>query len=202
MPDINEMFVAGIALDPRSGQPIVVLNDSGMTRALPIWIGAAEANAIARALNGIKVERPMSHDLMLNMIEGLNYKVKHIEINDTVSNVYLATIALILIVPDTGEEVVKPIDARPSDAIALALRAKAPIYVSAKIIAENTVPMQVEGREDAEDDEFKKFLRGLKASDFKLPKEQFGEESSPEEGLGGEGSKEGESDKDSPDSPN
>ncbi len=166
-----EMFVAGIALDARSGQPIVVLNDQTKRRALPIWIGMAEASAISRALDNYKPERPMTHDLLLNVITSLGYKVKQVEINELSSNTYFATIQLQLnepgTPPSTSIETLKPIDSRPSDAIALALRAKAPIFVSAQVVADGTIPADFE-KDEAEAQEFKKFIEGLKASDFKL----------------------------------
>lgn len=165
-----EMFVAGIALDARSGQPIVVLNDQTKRRALPIWIGMAEASAISRALDNYKPERPMTHDLLLNVITSLGYKVKQVEINELSSNTYFATIQLQLNEPGAtaaAVEALKPIDSRPSDAIALALRAKAPIFVSAQVVADGTIPADFE-KDEAEAQEFKKFIEGLKASDFKL----------------------------------
>lgn len=162
-----EMFVAGIALDARNGHPIVVLNDSTKRRALPIWIGMAEANAITRALDNLKPERPMTHDLLLNLITALGYKVEKVEINELASNTYFATILLRLNDPALKVDSLKPIDARPSDAIALALRAKAPIFVSAQVIADGTIPADME-KDEQEAEEFKKFIDGLKASDFKV----------------------------------
>lgn len=160
-----EMYVAGIALDARTGHPIVVLNDPSKRRALPIWIGMFEANAITRALDNYKPERPMTHDLLLSSIVELGYKVKHIEINELSANTYFATI--VLQVNDPGEKVeeTKPIDARPSDAIALALRAKAPIFVSPQVVAEGTIPADSE-KDEEEAEEFKQFIDNLKASDF------------------------------------
>lgn len=161
-----EMYVAGIALDARNGHPIVVLNDSSKRRALPIWIGMAEASAITRALDNQKPERPMTHDLLLNVIVALGQKVTHIEINELASNTYFATIYLKQAEGPPAGDAEKPIDARPSDAIALALRAKAPIFVSAQVVADGTIPADFE-RDEAEAEEFKKFIDGLKASDFK-----------------------------------
>jgi bifunctional DNase/RNase len=162
-----EMFVAGIALDARNGHPIVVLNDSTKRRALPIWIGMAEANAITRALENVKPERPMTHDLLLNLITQMGYKVEKVEINELASNTYFATIVLRINDPTHTVDTVKPIDSRPSDAIALALRAKAPIFVSAQVIADGTIPADME-KDEQEAEEFKKFIDGLKASDFKV----------------------------------
>lgn len=162
-----EMYVAGIALDARNGHPIVVLNDSSKRRALPIWIGMAEANAITRALDHQRPERPMTHDLLLNVVVTLGYKVRQVEINELSSNTYFATILIEVNDPTHRVEMVRPVDARPSDAIALALRAKAPILVSAQVIAEGTIPADYE-KDEAEAEAFKQFIDGLKASDFKL----------------------------------
>ena len=89
-----EMFVTGIALDVRNNHPLVILNDATKKRALPIWIGHAEAQAIARALEGFKPERPLTHDLMIQIVEKTGYKVHHIEINDLNENTYFASIVL------------------------------------------------------------------------------------------------------------
>ncbi len=161
-----EMWVAGIALDARNGHPIVVLNDETKRRALPIWIGMAEANAIGRALDNYKPERPMTHDLLLSVIQALGYKVKQIEINELSANTYFATIMLSMTDPNGKmEEVIKPMDSRPSDAIALALRANAPIFVSPQVVADGTIPADLE-KDTAEAEEFKTFIDNLKASDF------------------------------------
>ena len=177
-----EMYVAGIAMDARNGHPIVVLNDPQKRRALPIWIGMFEANAITRALDNYKPERPLTHDLLLATILQTGFTVKHIEINELASNTYFATIVLQptngksppaspgpVTPPGTPESYakdgLKTIDARPSDAIALALRAKAPIFVAAQVVAEGTISADFE-KDEEEAEEFKKFIDNLKASDF------------------------------------
>lgn len=160
------MFVAGIALDARNGHPIVILNDSTKRRALPIWIGAPEATAISRALDNYKPERPLTHDLLLNLITGLGYKVKQVEINELESNTYYATIILLIDDPERKLDTTRSIDARPSDAIALALRAKAPILISAQVVADGTIPADYE-KDEEEAESFKQFIDNLKASDFK-----------------------------------
>lgn len=176
-----EMFVYGIAIDQKTKHPIVVLYDSGKRRALPIWIGAAEARSITLALEKSRQPRPMTHDLLLTAINSLGHKVDRVEINELSEDTYFATIFLSLpgVVKedetqktDKGESRVnderyKTLDARPSDAIALALRAKAPIYVSAQVVADGTVPTDHE-RDEEEALEFKNFVSDLKASDFKM----------------------------------
>lgn len=177
-----EMHVAGIAMDTRNGHPIVVLNDPLKRRALPIWIGMFEANAITRALDNYKPERPFTHDLLLSTIQQTGFKVKHIEINELASNTYYATIVLqatngpVSDAPpgSTDREGLKVIDARPSDAIALALRAKAPIFVAAQVVAECTISADSD-KDEEEAEEFKKFIDNLKASDFATLKHEEGE---------------------------
>ncbi|HEY9869558.1 MAG TPA: bifunctional nuclease family protein [Candidatus Obscuribacterales bacterium] len=161
------MFVSEVGLDARTGQPIVLLKDEAGVRALPIWIGVAQANAILRALENVKPPRPMTHDLLLNVVEELGYEVERVEVNELTSGTFFATITLTLTDPKTKLEVKKPIDSRPSDAIALALRAKAPIFVAEAVMKEASITVETE-KEQAEDEEFKHFLEGLKASDFKI----------------------------------
>lgn len=155
-----EMHVMGIALDTRTGSPIVVLNDLEQRRALPIWIGSAEASAIIRQMENIKSARPMTHDLMFNIISEIGFKVDKIEINDLSSDTYFATIYL-----SNSENVTYTIDSRPSDAIALALRAAASIFVTSNVIADGTISTDQE-RDEAEAEEFRQFIQDIKPSDF------------------------------------
>lgn len=157
-----ELFVMGIALDTRTGTPIVVLNDSENRRALPIWIGTAEASAIIRQLENIQSARPMTHDLMFNMIQELGYAIQRIEINDLNTDTYYATIIL----KGEGDKEVA-IDSRPSDAIALALRADAQIFATANVVADGTISTDQE-RDDQEAEKFREFIEDLKPSDFKI----------------------------------
>lgn len=158
-----ELYVMGIALDTRTGTPIVVLNDNENRRALPIWIGTAEASAIIRQLENIKSARPMTHDLLHSVIESTGYVVNKVEINDISSDTYYASIYLTH--KDGHQEI---IDSRPSDAIALALKAKTPIFATANVVSEGTISTDQE-RDEAEAQEFKDFLSDLKASDFQFP---------------------------------
>lgn len=155
-----EMHVMGIALDTRTGSPIVVLNDLENRRALPIWIGSAEASAIIRQMENIKSARPMTHDLMYNMIVQIGFSIEKIEINDLSSDTYYASIHV-----DNKDGEKHIIDSRPSDAIALALRADAPIFVTTNVIADGTISTDQE-RDEAEQEEFRQFVHDLKASDF------------------------------------
>lgn len=154
-----EMKVMGIAIDTASGSPIIVLNDKENRKALPIWIGSAEASAIIRKIENIKVLRPMTHDLIIDVVEKTGYHVSRVEINDVEEDTYYSTIYL------SNEENEVTIDARPSDAIAVAIRVDAPIYVSAKVLADGSVSCDSE-KDEEESQEFKNFIQSIKPSDF------------------------------------
>ena len=155
-----EMKVMGIAIDTASGSPIIVLNDKENRKALPIWIGSAEASAIIRKMENIKVLRPMTHDLIIDVVEKTGYFVARVEINDVEKETYYASIYLS---NDEGKEIA--IDSRPSDAIAVAIRVDAPIFVSAKVLADGSVSCDSE-KDEAEFQEFRNFIQSIKPSDF------------------------------------
>ena len=164
-----EMRVMGIALDTRTGSPIVVLNDKENRKALPIWIGSAEASAIIRKIENIPSSRPMTHDLFIQISEKSGYEITKIEINDVDDSTYFATIFMF------SEELNKEIqiDSRPSDAIAIALRADVPILVTTNVLAAGLVSTDVE-KDEQEAAEFKDFIKDIKPSDFeKLLKKNF-----------------------------
>ncbi len=125
---LREVNVAGLTIDPLTNSPIMILKDVASDLAVPIWIGLLEATAIASELENIKFSRPMTHDLLKNIMDTLNVRVVRIEVCDLRDNTYFALIYL----QSGGKEF--SIDARPSDAIALALRAKAPIFVEDLVI--------------------------------------------------------------------
>lgn len=156
------MNVAALAVDRSSGQPIVILSDAAQLRMLPIWIGVPEAAAISKALTHTPAERPQTCDLMHRLIDELGYRVVQVSIDELRSQTYYATIEL---APKNDPETTIRIDARPSDAIALATIADAPILVSLQVVAEATVPADSE-RERTQSETFKQFIAGVKASDF------------------------------------
>lgn len=125
---LTPMVISVLAVDPSSKSPIMILKEIRGERTLPIWIGILEAHAIASELEGIKLSRPMTHDLFKNILELLDIEVNRIEISDLKSNTYYALIYF----THKGDEI--SIDARPSDAIALSLRFKTPIYVAEEVI--------------------------------------------------------------------
>ena len=153
------MKVDKLGIDLLTHDPVVILKDLEGRRYLPILIGPFEATAIALALEGTQVQRPLSHDLMRMMLEALQAKLEQIVIHDIKDSTFFAK----LVVRTNGET--QEIDARPSDGIALALRMQAPIYVSDKIALEETVPDKKDDQEER--DRFRKFIEELKPSDFK-----------------------------------
>ena len=167
-----EMKVMGIALDTRTGSPIVVLHDIDNRRALPIWIGSAEASSIIRKIENLSVTRPMTHDLILNIIEQTGYNLDKVIINDVEQDTYYATIYL----KDKDENEIE-IDSRPSDAIAVAIRVEAPIYVTANVLSNGSVSTD-SSKDEEEAQEFKEFVQSIKPSDFaKLMKDKDHHES-------------------------
>ena len=166
------MKVMGIALDTRTGSPIVVLHDKENRKALPIWIGSAEASAIIRKIENLTVSRPMTHDLIVNMIEKMGYELEKIEINDVEKETYYATLFL-----RDKEGNITEIDSRPSDAIAIAIRVDAPIFVTTNVISNGSVSTD-SAKDEEEAQEFKKFVQSIKPSDFeKLMKDKDHHES-------------------------
>jgi len=155
-----EMKVMGIALDTRTGSPIVVLHDMDNRKALPIWIGSAEASAIIRKIENISVTRPMTHDLVCQIVEKTGGTIDRIEINDVEKETYYA---IIYIKDEEGKEV--EIDARPSDAIAIAIRVEAPIFVTANVLANGSVSCDA-AKDEEEAKEFRDFIQSIKPSDF------------------------------------
>ena len=123
-----EMKVFGLALDPLTNAPIIILKDSSDKNVLPIWIGPLEASAIATELEKIHLARPMTHDLLKEILKSLDITVPKIEITNLEDNVYYAVIHLV-----SGNNHYT-VDARPSDAIAVALRTNSPIFVEKKVL--------------------------------------------------------------------
>ncbi len=123
-----QMKVTGLTIDPFTSMPIIILKDMQDKCALPIWIGLIEASAIATELERIQLARPMTHDLLKNILDSLSVTVKKVEVHDLSDNTFFARLTLI----HDGKEIL--MDARPSDAIAVALRSQSPIFVAKKVI--------------------------------------------------------------------
>jgi bifunctional DNase/RNase len=158
------MKVSGITIDPFTNMPIVILKDFEEKNAVPIWIGLVEASAIASELEGIHTPRPMTHDLLRNILGQLNIKISRIAVIDLRDNTYFATIFL-----QSGTEEIA-IDSRPSDAIALALRTGSTILVDDKVISKSR---QIELSTNQEEDEGKKRQKWLNILENLTP-EDFG----------------------------
>ncbi|MCI0370731.1 MAG: bifunctional nuclease family protein [candidate division NC10 bacterium] len=153
-----KMTVRGIALDPITNMPIIILKDADDKRALPIWVGIFEANAIALELEKISTPRPMTHDLIKNILDGLGASVQQVVVNDLKDNTFFAVIEI-----NVNGNVVN-VDSRPSDAIALALRVNAPIFVVEKVV---TRAKSIEVSEEKEEsDRWREWLENLKPEDF------------------------------------
>ncbi len=153
-----EMTIKGLMVDPITNMPIVILRDKDGQRVLPIWVGIFEANAIALQIENVSTPRPMTHDLLRNVIQDLNAAVQKIVVCDLQENTFYALIYLTI-----GGGTVS-IDARPSDAIALALRTRAPIYVEDAVI-DNAKTVDFSS-EKADADRLHKWLESLDPEDL------------------------------------
>ena len=153
-----EMTIKGLMVDPITNTPIVLLRDKDGQRVLPIWVGMFEANAIALQIENVATPRPMTHDLLRNVIHDLRASVEKVVVSDLQENTFYALIYLTV----DGDSVA--VDARPSDAIALALRTKAPIFVEERVI-ENAKPLDATAdKGDAE--RLHKWLESLDPDDL------------------------------------
>ncbi len=159
---LRKVNIAGIAMDPASNTPIVLLSDKDGEHVVPIWIGLLEATSIASALKDVNFDRPMTHDLFKNFINKLGYSISKVEVCDLKDNTYYAKIHF------TSKKNEFEMDARPSDAIAMALRYNASLYVDDSILrkasigdkAAETLDQSEEGKKWA------KYLEGLDPDDF------------------------------------
>ncbi|HXK29516.1 MAG: bifunctional nuclease family protein [Deltaproteobacteria bacterium] len=167
--DTIQMSVGGLTLDPVTKTPIVILKDTENKLNLPIWIGLLEATAMATEIEGIKMARPMTHDLLKNILGEVGCSVESVEITELKENTYYASVHLSL----GGRRVM--IDSRPSDAIAIALRTKSPIYVAKAVLEASSVLQQgEEGKEGAVEnvsnvskEKWSEILENMAPEDFK-----------------------------------
>jgi len=153
-----EMRIKGLMIDPINNMPMIILKDVEGKHVLPIWVGVFEANAIAMQIEKITTPRPMTHDLIKNLLAKMKAKVDKIAITDLKNNTYYALIFLNV----DGQEVT--IDSRPSDAIALALRTNSPIYVEHEVIEQAKSPEL--GDESPDADKIRKWFEKLKVEDI------------------------------------
>jgi bifunctional DNase/RNase len=158
-----EMKVSGLTIDPITNTPIVILKDLQESKAIPIWIGLFEASAIATELEHVVFSRPMTHDLMHEFLKVLDVTVSRIEIVDIRNNTFFATVYLV------RDGQTYRIDARPSDAIALALRANASIFVEESVLEKSRnidFGIKLTDIDKFKEDKVKEFLENLSAEDF------------------------------------
>ncbi|HHF98955.1 bifunctional nuclease family protein [Candidatus Aerophobetes bacterium] len=153
-----EVDVVNVAIDMHSKMPVIVLKEKRGDKTLPIWIGLFEAQSIALAMENIKPPRPLTHDLAKSLIEKLKGKVDKVVINDLRHNTFYAKI----FIRQNGEDI--QVDSRPSDAIAIALRLKVPIFIEEEVLEKVAIDSGPIGEEEIE--EFKKKLKDLKPEDF------------------------------------
>ncbi|MEM9266575.1 MAG: bifunctional nuclease family protein [Cyanobacteria bacterium P01_F01_bin.13] len=154
-----EMKVAGIALDAVSRSPVILLRDASERRALPIFISNEQARAIIVALENEESVRPMTHDLFANLLDDWELALDRVVIHSLKDNTFYATMTL------KQGEVTKELDSRPSDAISIALRMGAPIWVMEEVVADASIPVDREA-DEAEKEAFRDFVSNISPSDF------------------------------------
>ena len=153
-----ELSLVGVRVELPSNQPIVLLKEADGERYLPIWIGAVEATAIAFALQGIQTPRPMTHDLMRDLLNEADVAVERIVINELVDQTFFALVRL-----TSGGET-KEVSSRPSDAIALAVRINAPIFAAEEVLEQAGIELKDD--EETEVEKFREFLDQVSPEDF------------------------------------
>ena len=153
-----EMTIKGLMIDPITNMPIVILKDKAGERVLPIWVGVFEANAIALQIENISTPHPMTHDLIKNILSEIEADVQRIVVSDLRDNTFYAMIYL-----DRDGETIA-IDARPSDAIALALRTRSPIFVEDSVV-ESAKGLDL-SKEPTDSERLQKWLEGLNPDDL------------------------------------
>jgi hypothetical protein len=158
--ELMEVKVMGIVVDPKASNPVVVLVDFTGQKALPIWIGVFEAEAISRGLEDVVTLRPMTHDLMKQILDTFQVSLTRVVINDIKGNTFYANLYLNI----EGEEVI--VDSRPSDAIALAVRVKAPIFIAESVVEATKQLGLFASNLLEEQDELKSIIESMKPEDF------------------------------------
>jgi bifunctional DNase/RNase len=155
-----EMKIRGLMMDPVTNMPIVILKDSGSDTVLPIWVGVYEANAIALEIQKVATPRPMTHDLIKNVLMGLETQVHKVVVTELKDDTFYAVIWL------ECEGRIVSIDSRPSDALALALRMDCPIFVEEDVLKTSKATGNLSDRSGATADELRKYLEGLNDEDL------------------------------------
>jgi bifunctional DNase/RNase len=156
---VIELELVGVRVELPHNQPIVLLKERAGERFLPIWIGAVEATSIAFAMQGVVTQRPMTHDLMRDLLSGLRVRVDRIVVTALREGTFYAEIQM----TNDGESVV--VSSRPSDAIALAVRATVPIFADEQVLAEAGI--EIEDDDEAQVEQFKAFIDSVSPEDFR-----------------------------------
>ena len=153
-----EMKIRGLMMDPVTNMPIVVLKDAQGTAILPIWVGIYEANAIALEIEKVQTPRPMTHDLLKNLLLGLSVRVHKVVVNELRDDTFFALIWM------ERDGQLMSVDSRPSDALALALRVDCPIFVEEDVLKNSKIASAI--TEKSTNEELKKWLEGLSDEDL------------------------------------
>lgn len=156
-----EVTLVGVRVELPTNQPIVLLKERDGGRFLPIWIGAVEATAIAFALQGVVTQRPMTHDLLKNIVDELGVAVEGIDITELREGTFYAVIRM------RAHGQAYEVSSRPSDAIALAVRAGAPIFAAEEVLEEASISMKEDENEETEVEKFREFLDQVTPEDFR-----------------------------------
>ena len=157
-----EVSIHGLTMDPKNNSPVILLKETGTQRALPIWIGTGEANAIATSMAGLEPPRPMTHDLLHNAILATGYHVSGVIVTELKDNTFFASIR---IQSDQGN---LELDSRPSDAIALAVRSHCPIFVSEVVFEQSGIDLSTieEDITGSQKDEWAEMLENMDPDDY------------------------------------
>jgi hypothetical protein len=160
---VIEVRIHSLNVDADTNQPVIILRDAESGKLLPIWIGHNEATAILLKLQRVEPPRPLTHDLLFNAIRDMGFVLQRVEITRLEESTFYASLVL------RGEEKTIAVDARPSDSIALAVRAHAPIFVAEDVIEEAGLIPDEEYDEEAEVERFRDFLENVNPQDFMPP---------------------------------
>lgn len=159
------MALVGVRVELPANQPIVLLREASGTRFLPIWVGAVEATAIASALEGVEPPRPLTHDLLKSVLDGLEVNIMRVVVTELRDSVFFADLVLAV----NGKEV--HVSSRPSDAIALAVRTSAPIFAATEVVDEAGIELEDGESEEEQVNRFRKLLDDVSIEDFLEPGE-------------------------------
>ncbi len=168
---MRRAWIKALVLDKIHNSPVVILGIEGSSKVVPIWIGACEANALALSLEGVEVPRPLTHDLLLNILEALDARIEKAIIHTVKENVYYATLVIRDLTfadsedDEAANQALIEMDARPSDSLVLAVKKGVPIYISNEIFEEHAIDLEIP--EDTSDEEFKKFVENLDIDKFR-----------------------------------